>query len=124
MGMGRELLKQLLRRPATNPFPVKRLPGSVASFRAAVKAGRKAVAQPVAVPDSFRGRVLYHRDKCIGCRMCTKVCPAEAVVFIEKERKIRYHLSRCAFCGECVDICPVKALEFTKDFLLADYSKG
>jgi len=124
MGMGRELLKQLLRRPATNPFPVKRLPASVASFRAAAKAGRKHAVQPVPVPEGFRGKVLYHRDRCIGCRMCTRVCPAEAVVFIEKEKKIRYHLSRCAFCGECVEICPVKALEFTKDFLLADYSKG
>jgi len=51
------------------------------------------------------------------------VCPANAVVFQEREKKIKYHLFRCTFCGQCVDVCPVNALEFTDEFLLADYKK-
>jgi len=121
--MAKELLMQLFRRPATNKFPVKHMPRSIMGLLRDVKDGKAGINPPVETPPGFRGRVEYYRDKCIGCRMCTKVCPADAVVFQEHEKKIKYHLFRCTFCGECVKVCPVKALEFTNEFLLADYEK-
>ncbi|MCX6798502.1 MAG: 4Fe-4S binding protein [Candidatus Diapherotrites archaeon] len=122
--MAKELLRQLFKKPFTNLFPAKRAPGSVKDFLKAVGEGKKKLNPPVPVPEGYRGKIRYYRDKCIGCGLCTRVCPAEAVVLIPEEKKIRYHMSRCCFCAQCVEVCPVKALETTQEFLLADYKKS
>ena len=119
--MQKELIKQLFKKAFTNKFPVKHTPGSVNKLLEDVGKGKKKINPPVEVPEDYRGKIAYDRDKCIGCQMCTKVCPAAAVVFKPKTKKIKYYHFRCTFCGECVKICPVKCLSFTKDFLLADY---
>jgi formate hydrogenlyase subunit 6/NADH:ubiquinone oxidoreductase subunit I len=119
--MQKELFKQLFRKAFTNTFPAKHIPRSVTQFLKKAESGKVKANPPVPVPPGFRGRIEYYRDRCIGCRLCVRVCPADAVVFLEKEKKIRYHLFRCTFCGQCVDVCPVKALLFTDEFLLADY---
>lgn len=121
LSMQFEVLKQLFRRAITNRFPSKRVPSSVTGFLRGLEKGKVKVNPPVQTPEGFRGRVKYDKKRCIGCRLCTTVCPSQAVVFHEKEKKISYHLFRCTFCGECVAICPVKALLFTNEFLLADY---
>lgn len=122
--MVKELFFQLFRKTFTNRFPAKHIPKSVSGFLSDVKEGRKKMNPPVPAPKGFRGKIIYHKDKCIGCKLCTKVCPAKSVVFNEHEKKIKYHYFRCTFCGECVDICPVGALEFSSDYLLADYKKS
>jgi formate hydrogenlyase subunit 6/NADH:ubiquinone oxidoreductase subunit I len=121
--MQKELFKQLFKKTFTNIFPAKRIPKSVTGFLQKVERGEAKPKPPVPLPPGFRGKIKYYRDKCIGCRLCVKVCPADAVVFLENEKKIRYHLFRCTFCGQCVEVCPVKALEFTDEYLLADYKK-
>ncbi len=72
----------------------------------------------------FRGAHVYHRDLCISCGLCEKVCPVGACKFIKKPKLSRIDFSLCIFCGECVDNCPKKALEFTSQFELASRSKG
>jgi len=118
-----ELIKQLFKRAFTNKFPAKHIPKNVTGYLEKVKKGKTKINPPVPVPEGYRGRIAYDKKKCIGCQMCTKVCPANALVFDPKEKKVRYHLFRCTFCGECVEICPVKCLTFTDEFLLADYKK-
>lgn len=121
--MTRELLKQLFRKPFTNKFPSKHIPKSVNEYLEKVANGKAKMNPPIKTPPGFRGKIKYNREKCIGCRLCTKVCPSQAVVFHENTKKISYHVFRCTFCGECVKICPVKALLFSDEFLLADYKK-
>ena len=123
INMQSELVKQLFRRTFTNRFPSKHIPKSVSGFMKSVEKGERKMNPPVPTPPGFRGRIAYDKKKCIGCRLCVKVCPADAVVFIEKEKKIRYHLFRCTFCGQCVEVCPTKALTTTNEYLLADYEK-
>ncbi len=48
-------------------------------------------------------------DGCIGCTMCTRVCPTDA---IEGERKAPHVIlqDKCIKCGACIDKCPVKVI--------------
>ena len=114
------LMKQLIRKPATNPFPVKRMPRSVTALLAKVTTGRATVRPPVPTPTDLRGKIAYDRDKCIGCKLCVRICPASVIRFLPAEKKIRIYVARCTFCAQCVDACPVDALKATDEFLLAD----
>ena len=121
--MVKELFKQLFKKPFTNKFPAKHAPKSILKLLKKVEEGKVKLNDPVPVPEGFRGKITYNKEKCIGCKLCIKVCPANCFDFLEKERKVKYHLSRCTFCAQCVDVCPVDALASTKEFLLADYKK-
>jgi len=121
--MAKELVKQLFKKPFTNLFPAKRAPKSTLALLKKVQEGKAKLNPPVPVPPGFRGAIIYYNSKCIGCKLCIKVCPANCFDYLEKERKVKYHVSRCTFCAQCVDVCPTKALESGKEFLLADYRK-
>ncbi|AEH24817.1 4Fe-4S binding protein [Pyrococcus yayanosii] len=96
------VLKNIAKRPATNLFPKT---------------------DPVPVPEDFRGKIIYHVDKCVGCRMCVMVCPAGVFIYLPEVRKVTLWLGRCVFCKQCVDVCPTRALEMSDEFLLATYDK-
>lgn len=114
-------MHQLFLKPVTNLFPAKYAPASVKRFLAK---GR--MNPPVPTPPGFRGRLVYDYDKCIGCGLCVKVCPASALeLYAEKDgrKKVRHFVSRCTFCSQCNDICPVSAYRMSDEFLLADTDK-
>ena len=94
-------LKYLLRRPYTRLVPEKERP-----FKT----------------ETTRGRHILYMDKCVGCRMCQIVCPADAIQMVRVEgnwkrnmKKIfpRIDLHRCTFCALCVEVCPTGALVMT-----------
>ncbi len=114
------LIKQLFSKPATNPFPARYMPKSVTGLLAKVAAGKASIHPPVPVPQDLRGKIAYDREKCIGCKLCIRVCPANVIEFLPEEKKIRMYVARCTFCAHCVDACPVNALATTPNFLLAD----
>uniref|UniRef100_A0A7J3ZLU2 NADH-quinone oxidoreductase subunit I n=1 Tax=Fervidicoccus fontis TaxID=683846 RepID=A0A7J3ZLU2_9CREN len=71
-----------------------------------------------AIPSArnYRGMIVLLDEKCNGCSLCARVCPAAALKMItveqgEKRPVINYE--RCVFCGYCVDICPTEALYHT-----------
>ena len=51
----------------------------------------------------------YDVEKCIGCGICTQVCPHKVFIINDKKAKI-IHRDSCIECGACALNCPVKAL--------------
>jgi heterodisulfide reductase subunit A2 len=64
-----------------------------------------------------------HSDKCVGCRMCTTVCPYEAIKYDEKSHASIVNDSLCRGCGTCVSTCPSGAIEgngFTDEQIMSE----
>lgn len=59
-------------------------------------------------------------DLCVGCKICVKICPADALsVQTEKIEgtwrvtEFRADMARCIYCGLCSEACPTGALIHT-----------
>ncbi len=113
------LIKQLLTKKATNPFPVKYTPGNMHAAASLIESGKLSINPPVDIPPNFRGKLSYDVESCIGCKLCLKVCPSEALAFKPDEKKVKHYVSRCTFCGQCVNICPKDCFVLTDEFLMA-----
>lgn len=113
------LIKQLFGKKATNPFPVKRAPDNMSEAQELIEKGELEINPPVEVPEDYRGKLKYDKDCCVGCQLCVKVCPSEALVFKSEEKKVKHYSARCTFCGQCVNICPQSCFELTEEFLMA-----
>lgn len=79
-------------------------------------------AVPSEAAPNYRGRIVYHADKCIGCGMCERVCVGNAISrTVEKTEEgdkitLTFNLGSCTFCATCADFCSRKAIELTGDY--------
>lgn len=99
-----EVIFSLFKKPATHMYP----------------------AQKLDMPENFRGKLKFYPDRCIGCKMCVRDCPAKAITINkvgENKFEAEFDLSRCIYCAQCADSCPKKALEPTKEVELAQLDK-
>jgi NADH-quinone oxidoreductase subunit F len=49
-------------------------------------------------------------EKCMGCRLCEKACPVEAITFMGKKKPVILDQSKCIKCGICKDVCNLEAV--------------
>ena len=125
--MLRRTLKQLFKKPATNPFPAKHLPPSITKFLEAVGEGKASIHPPIEVADGFKGKLVYDKEKgCTGCGLCARVCPANAIEVDRENKGIRVYAGHCIQCEQCTEVCMKGVLYMSKEFLTATtdrYSK-
>ena len=96
------VFKHLFMRPVTLEYPEKMRDG-----------------------ENFRGKPVM--NGCIGCGICTKVCPSGAINYNRDVcgniDSYTIDMEKCIFCGNCMYYCPQKAIKLTPEFELATANK-
>ena len=54
--------------------------------------------------------LVLNQDKCIGCSLCTEVCPHN-VFELRQDKSTIIDFNACMECGACVNNCPSNAIE-------------
>ena len=93
-----DISRSLFKKPATQLYPFTRTPA----------------------PERLRGKLMFEPDKCTGCRICVRDCPANALELcvIDKTAKrfvLRFRSDRCTFCAQCVFSCNFDAISLSHD---------
>ena len=50
-------------------------------------------------------------DKCVGCGLCARVCPYNAIIVNKEQKKSEVIEAACAGCGTCGAECPFDAID-------------
>lgn len=93
-----DVVRSVFKKPATQLYPFERKPAPIA----------------------FRGKLVWEPEKCAGCMLCVKDCPANAIelIVLDKVNKrfvMRYHADRCIYCAQCAVSCRFNCLDLSDE---------
>lgn len=74
----------------------------------------------------FRGKHVWNSSKCVACKVCEKVCPADAIKIEKADDNIKFAVdySKCIFCGNCEYYCKNSAIKLSKTYEMATDTKA
>ena len=81
----------------------------MAGFGGAIKNLAMGCASVAGKQDQHATHVDVDPAKCVGCGMCEKICPVQAIA-VGAQRKAAVNRERCLGCFECITVCQPKAI--------------
>jgi len=100
--------------PKDIPHSVAQASAAAARALAMISAGSIEIEAATSVVDE---------ELCSGCKICSNLCPFNAISFDEEKKVSRINETLCKGCGVCVAACPSGAItgrHFTGDELMAE----
>lgn len=64
-------------------------------------------------PELNNGESILMTERCVGCSICSQVCPIGNIVM--EDGKAKRISKTCDFCLACVQNCPFKAIDLVQD---------
>lgn len=72
-------------------------------------AHREYLARRARMPEDAFSKLYRITDDCIGCKICTRVCPKNCFT-VENQRSV-WHPGGCITCMACIHACPMMAIQ-------------
>lgn len=91
--------------------------------------------KPLPVKEVSRGMLSLDIQACIGCELCQRICPSNAITMQKVDPNAAHFKSnarneapavdfaKCIFCGLCMQICPTNALHHTHKYDISSSDK-
>jgi formate hydrogenlyase subunit 6/NADH:ubiquinone oxidoreductase subunit I len=108
-----EVIRQLFKKPATVQYPFERNK----------------------VPATLRGKPVMNPGLCVGCKMCERDCPSEAITIqkvsettdeqgkVKRNFSMTFYLDRCTHCAQCEESCAKRAITMDNCFEDAAFNR-
>lgn len=54
------------------------------------------------------------KDACVGCKLCEKACPSNAILVSSEDKKAMIKTELCHQCTNCRQVCPKSSIQYGK----------
>ena len=72
--------------------------------------------------ETLMGDIAFDDEKCSGCGLCVKACPADAIILKDAKAQAK-DIIECMACADCVAICKEGAVRLTRSYRYSGYCK-